>query len=129
MLQHSSQLVEFLAEIPLPGTWYIWDFGDGGEGLNTTSQKVQHMYLPGTHTVTVRALTAGKSLLHRATVHVVLPLKAVHLKCPKAVIKEQKNIDICIHVQGGTDLSVIWRIKDSGGQDILGEIWDIMSNW
>lgn len=125
MLQHSSQLVEFIVEVPLPGIWYIWDFGHGEE-LNTTSQKVQHMYLPGTYTVMVRALAAGKSLLYRATVHVVLPLKTVNLKCPNVVIKELKNINVFVHVQGGTDLSAIWRIKDPRGQDVLGKICEIM---
>lgn len=83
-----------------------------------------HAYLPGTYMVKVEALTAGKSLFHRATIHVVLPVKAVILKCPKVVVRHQNNIDIWIHVEEGTDLSVIWRMKDPGGQELLGEISD-----
>ncbi|XP_060127847.1 polycystin-1 isoform X6 [Zootoca vivipara] len=119
--QHHGQLVEFAANISLPGTLYIWDFGDGGDGgLNTTNPRVLHAYLPGTYMVMVEALTAGKSLFHRATIHVVLPVKAVILKCPKVVVRHQNNIDIWIHAQEGTDLSVIWRMKDPGGQELLG---------
>uniref|UniRef100_A0A8C8VMG7 Polycystin 1, transient receptor potential channel interacting n=1 Tax=Pelusios castaneus TaxID=367368 RepID=A0A8C8VMG7_9SAUR len=115
------EVIEFTAEALWPGTLYIWDFGDGGGLLNSSSPRAQHMYaLPGTYMVTVRVQVGARSLLHRAAVNVILPVGQVDVECPRAVEREER-IAIWIRTQQGTDLSVLWRMKRPSGQETLGE--------
>uniref|UniRef100_A0A674JJH7 Polycystin 1, transient receptor potential channel interacting n=1 Tax=Terrapene triunguis TaxID=2587831 RepID=A0A674JJH7_9SAUR len=116
------EVIEFTAETLLPGTLYTWNFGDGGEQFSSSSPRARHTYaLPGIYVVTVRAQVGGRSLLHRAAVSVILPVGPVGIECPRAVGRGE-NINIWIHSQQGTDLSVLWRIKMPSGQETLGEI-------
>uniref|UniRef100_A0A8C0GYM7 Polycystin 1, transient receptor potential channel interacting n=1 Tax=Chelonoidis abingdonii TaxID=106734 RepID=A0A8C0GYM7_CHEAB len=121
---HSSlhEVIEFTAETLLPGTLYAWDFGDGGEQFSSSSPRARHMYaLPGIYVVTVRAQVGGRSLLHSAAVSVILPVGPVGIECPRAVGRGE-SINIWIHSQQGTDLSILWRMKMPSGQETLGEI-------
>uniref|UniRef100_A0A7M4E2Y0 Polycystin 1, transient receptor potential channel interacting n=1 Tax=Crocodylus porosus TaxID=8502 RepID=A0A7M4E2Y0_CROPO len=116
------EMVEFTAEVPLPGTVYTWDFGDRGEQYTTSRTRAQHLYaLPGTYVVTVKAQTGQRSLLRRAGVSVILPVASVGLECPTAVGAGERA-DTWIHVPRGTDLSVFWRVMMPSGQEILGEM-------
>nr|XP_023957563.1 polycystin-1-like isoform X1 [Chrysemys picta bellii]XP_042697021.1 polycystin-1-like isoform X1 [Chrysemys picta bellii]XP_042697022.1 polycystin-1-like isoform X1 [Chrysemys picta bellii]XP_042697023.1 polycystin-1-like isoform X1 [Chrysemys picta bellii] len=115
------EVIEFTAETLLPGTLYTWDFGDGGEQFSSSSPRARHIYaLPGIYAVTVRAQVAGRSLLHRAAVSVILPVGPVGIECPRAVGRGE-SINIWIHSQQGTDLSVLWRMKMPSGQETLDE--------
>ncbi|KAM7146058.1 polycystin-1-like isoform 4-T5 [Macrochelys suwanniensis] len=115
------EVIEFTAETPLLGTLYAWDFGDGGEQFSSSSPRARHTYaLPGVYVVTVRAQAAGRSLLHRAAVSVILPVGPVGIKCPRAVGRGE-SINIGIHTRQGTDLSVLWRMKMPSGQETLDE--------
>ncbi|EMP42502.1 Polycystin-1 [Chelonia mydas] len=115
------EVIEFTAETPLPGTLYTWDFGDGGEQFSSSSPRAQHTYaLPGIYVVTVRAQVGERSLLHRAAVSVILPVGPVGIECPRAVGRGE-SINIGIHTQQGTDLSVLWRMKMPSGQETLDE--------
>ncbi|CAM2101941.1 unnamed protein product [Caretta caretta] len=115
------EVIEFTAETLLPGTLYTWDFGDGGEQFSSSSQRAQHTYaLPGIYVVTVRAQVGERSLLHRAAVSVILPVGPVGIECPRAVGRGE-SINIGIHTQQGTDLSVLWRMKMPSGQETLDE--------
>lgn len=115
------EMIEFTAEVPLPGTVYTWDFGDRGEQYITSRTRAQHLYaLPGMYVVTVKAQTGQRSLLRQVGVSVILPVALVGLECP-TVVGTGERADIWIRVPRGTDLSVFWRVMIPSGQEILGE--------
>ncbi|KYO31114.1 hypothetical protein Y1Q_0016466 [Alligator mississippiensis] len=115
------EMIEFTAEVPLPGTVYTWDFGDRGEQYITSRTRAQHLYaLPGMYVVTVKAQTGQRSLLRQVGVSVILPVALVGLECP-TVVGTGERADIWIRVPRGTDLSVFWRVMIPSGQEILDE--------
>nr|XP_033817429.1 polycystin-1-like isoform X2 [Geotrypetes seraphini] len=113
------QLIKFTAETSLSVTHLQWDFGDGGEVLNTSVAQAQHKYaLPGIYTVSLWAQVGVKLLHHSLTLRVSVPLGWVQLECPR-VVETGHSLDIWIQTQMGTDLTVLWKMKTPDRQETL----------
>nr|XP_014345291.1 PREDICTED: polycystin-1-like [Latimeria chalumnae] len=121
-LQYYSiyQHVELTADLSLPGTVYLWNFGDGSESFSTSDAVAHYKYsLTGTYKVNVEAQTDSYRLLKQSVeVTVVMPVEQLELECPQ-VVETRHSIDIWIQTRKGTHLSAIWKVKASNGKSII----------
>uniref|UniRef100_H3B277 Polycystin 1, transient receptor potential channel interacting n=1 Tax=Latimeria chalumnae TaxID=7897 RepID=H3B277_LATCH len=116
-LEILKKIYHHITYLSLPGTVYLWNFGDGSESFSTSDAVAHYKYsLTGTYKVNVEAQTDSYRLLKQSVeVTVVMPVEQLELECPQ-VVETRHSIDIWIQTRKGTHLSAICFFVRVGGQ-------------